>query len=137
HRPQRGGAALAVVLDVASGQPDADRLAGRAAGRLDADDPLQRRALGDAKEGAVGLRRGDLGPLHARDPGEVLGLTHLPVPDTAGVQLRAVEVTRRRVVDDLLAQALVLEAAGRRGRQGLELLVPDGVRHDPDGTRWG
>ena len=55
HRPQRARAHLAVVGDVAPGQPDPHRLAGRAAGRLDPDDPLERRALVDAEQRAARL----------------------------------------------------------------------------------
>ena len=47
---KRPRAHLAVVGDIAPGQPDPHRLAGRSAGRLDPDDPVERRALVDAEQ---------------------------------------------------------------------------------------
>ena len=84
HRPQRGRADLPVVRDVAPGQPDPHRLPGRAAGRLDADDPLERRALVHPEEFTAGLRLGDLALLHERDAGEVLDPADLVRPDAGG-----------------------------------------------------
>ena len=75
HRPQRPGASLAVVGDIPTGQPDPHRAAGRSAGGLDADDLVERRALVDAEERAVGLGLGDLGLLHERDRRQILDMT--------------------------------------------------------------
>ena len=125
HRPQRPRAHLAVVGDVAPGQPDPHRLAGRPAGRLDPDDPVERRALVDAEERAVRLRLGDLGLLHERDPLEVLAVPDVVRADAGCVEPLAIERAGRVVVGDLLGEAVVLETAHVGRGHRLDRLVPE------------
>ncbi len=135
HRPQGPCAHLAVVGDVAPGQPDPHRLAGRPAGRLDPDDLVQRRALVDAEERPARLRLGDLRLLHERDPLEVLAMPDIGRPDAGCVEPVAIERAGRVVVGDLLGEAVVLETSHIGRRHRLDRLVPERRRHDPSDSR--
>ena len=125
HRPQRLCADLAVVRDVAARQADPDRLARRAAGRLDADDLLERRTLIDAQERPIRLRIRDLALLHEGDSRQILPVANRFRFEAGRVELGAVERTGRVVVGDLFDEALVLEPPHLAGRHGLDRLVPE------------
>src|SRR5262249_7081804 len=81
---------LAVVGDVLSRPADAERLPGGAAGRLDAHDLLERRALIDAQERAVLLGGRELAFLHEGNTCEVRDVADVRRRHASAVELRPV-----------------------------------------------